>query len=263
MAYQRHGFTTKPNINMNYVFDKEKDNLLILLIGHNREMAKKLFYYNSKNYSHLANILHASINSLSLQNQITLLWITSIMRSMKNNRSSSILNRNSKHSYNKEKKGFHLNPHSSSKNMLHSECYHPLKSTLALNVEHELHNRNKFSATNLEKGWIIDSGASAHMTPYKRDCKSITNTERTIFLADGSSVQCRMMGVIEIPIYRRKKLIGTLKLDDVLIVPNLDRRLFSVNSFLNKGNNWVHFDKNYIQLGIHDGPTIKIPITSL
>ena len=56
-------------------------------------------------------------------------------------------------------------------------------------------------------------------------------------------------GLIDIPIHKGIKLIGTLKLDDDLIVPNLNGRLFSVDSFLNRGNNWVHFDKNYIQLG--------------
>ena len=49
----------------------------------------------------------------------------------------------------------------------------------------------------------------------------------------------------------------------MLIVPSLDRRLFSVNSFLQNGNNWVHFENNSIHLGIRDGPKIKIPITSL
>ena len=101
------------------------------------------------------------------------------------------------------------------------------------------------------------------MNPFKGDCKSIITTRRTIFLADGSSVQCRFMGIIEIAVHKRNMLIGNLKLDDVLIVPNLDRRLFSICSFLSKGNNWVHFNKDYIQLGINDGPTIKIPITSL
>ena len=138
-----------------------------------------------------------------------------------------------------------------------------MKSTLALSVEHELQSKNKFAASNLEKGWIIDSGASAHMTPFKKDCKSISTTWRTIYLAAGSSVQCRFVGIIEIPIHKGNRIIGTLKLEDVLVVPNLDRRLFSVNAFLNKGNNWVHFDKSFIKLGINDGPTIKIPNSSL
>ena len=137
-----------------------------------------------------------------------------------------------------------------------------LKSTLALSVEHKLQNRYKCAASNLEKGWIIDSGTSVHMPPFKKDCKSISTTRRTIYLADGSSVQCRFVGIIEIPIHQGNRIIGTLKLDVVLIVPNLNRRLFSEITFLNKGNNWVHFDKNFIKLGINDGPTIKISISS-
>ena len=42
-----------------------------------------------------------------------------------------------------------------------------VNSTLAFNVEHEIHSRNSLPATDIEKGWIIDSGASAHMTPFK------------------------------------------------------------------------------------------------
>ena len=49
----------------------------------------------------------------------------------------------------------------------------------------------------------------------------------------------------------------------MLIVPDLGRRLFSVNSFLASWNNGRHFVNNYIHLGIKDGPKIKIPISSL
>ena len=74
---------------------------------------------------------------------------------------------------------------------------------------------------------------------------------------------CKEMGKVDIPIYKNKKNIGILRLDNVLIVPNLDRRLFSVNSFLASGNNWVHFENNFIHFGIKDGPKIEIPFTSL
>ena len=115
----------------------------------------------------------------------------------------------------------------------------------------------------MEKGWVIDSGASAHMTPFRRDCKEIQQAHRKIFLADGSTVICKEMGKIDIPIIHNKREIGILRLDNILIVPNLDRRLFSVNSFLTSGNNWVHFENNYIHLGIKDGPKIKISLSSL
>ena len=42
-----------------------------------------------------------------------------------------------------------------------------------------------------------------------------------------------------IPIYNGKK-IGSLRLENVLIVPDLERRLSSVNSFLASGTNSVH-----------------------
>ena len=113
-------------------------------------------------------------------------------------------------------------------------------TTFAFNVEHELLAKNHLPAHDLESGWVIDSGASAHMTPFKKDCRDIQTTHRKIFLADGSVVLCNEMGIIDIPIQNGRITIGTLRLDNVLIVPSLDRRLFSVNSFLQNGNNWVH-----------------------
>ena len=129
--------------------------------------------------------------------------------------------------------------------------------------QHELSARNNFPATDLEKGWIIDSGASAHMTPFRKDCLNVQQTYKLIYLADGSTVLCKFMGNINIPIYDNRTKLGTLILEDVLIVPNLDRRLFSVNAFLSKGHNWVHFTQDNIKLGIKNGPSINIPITSL
>ena len=48
----------------------------------------------------------------------------------------------------------------------------------ALNVDHEIQAQNYLPATDIKRGWVIDSGASAHMTPYKRDCKDIQQTYR-------------------------------------------------------------------------------------
>ena len=87
------------------------------------------------------------------------------------------------------------------------------------------------------------------MTPYKRDCKNIQQTYRKIFLADGSSVYCNQMKNIDIPIKKRKQIIRTLRLEDLLIVPTLDMRLFSVNSFLLRGNNRILFQDGYIESG--------------
>ena len=65
------------------------------------------------------------------------------------------------------------------------------RSSFAYNVEHELLAKNHFPASDLEKGWVIDSGTSVHMTPFRRDCKDIQQTHRKIFLADGSTVTAK------------------------------------------------------------------------
>ena len=54
------------------------------------------------------------------------------------------------------------------------------------------------------------SGASAHMTPFKNDCTNIQPTYKMIYLADGSSVLCKHMGNISIPISKSKKVLGSL-----------------------------------------------------
>ena len=107
--------------------------------------------------------------------------------------------------------------------------------------QHEINARTKFPATDLEKRWIIDGGALVNMTTFKKDCNNIQPTYKIIYLADGSSALCKYMENISLTINKNNKVIGSLILEDVLIVPNMDRRLFSVNAFLSKGHNWVHF----------------------
>ena len=82
-------------------------------------------------------------------------------------------------------------------------------------------------------------------------------------MADGSLVVCREAGDISIPLKIKNGSNYNLMLKDVLIIPNLDRRLFSVNAFLRRGNNWVRFYQHHVELGIKSGPTIKIPNSSL
>ena len=84
-----------------------------------------------------------------------------------------------------------------------------------------------------------------------------------MLLADDSVVTCKEMGVKNIPIQIDKNILGTLRLDNVVIVPSLDMSSFSVDSFLQNGDNWVHFENNSIHLGIKDGSKIRIPIISL
>lgn len=119
------------------------------------------------------------------------------------------------------------------------------KSTYVFNVEHETLGRNHIPDSDLERGWVIDSAASVHMTPFIWDCKNIHVANRNIFLADGSAVLCKEMGTIEIPVLNGQIKLGILRLDKVLIIPSLDRGLFLVNSFFTKrkwsGSLWEFF----------------------
>ena len=122
---------------------------------------------------------------------------------------------------------------------LQNTIYHTTKANrqTAYMSQHELSARNNFPALIFEKGSIIDSRASTHMTPFQKDWINIQPTYKLIYLAYGLTVMCKFMGNINIPILAKNKELGTLILEDVLIVPNLDRRLFSVNVFLSKGHN--------------------------
>ena len=69
--------------NITYVFDKQKDNLLTLLIGHNRETVKRIFYNNSKNGNHINRTLSKSIRRLNPHNKTALLWVIYLMKGVK------------------------------------------------------------------------------------------------------------------------------------------------------------------------------------
>ena len=47
------------------------------------------------------------------------------------------------------------------------------ESIFALNVQHEVLDWNHLPAYDLERGWVIDSGASAHTTPFIKDCRDV------------------------------------------------------------------------------------------
>ena len=86
------------------------------------------------------------------------------------------------------------------------------------------------------------------MTPLTKDCYGIQRANGRIYLADVFSVICKQSSSINISIIKDKMNLCTQTLEDVLIVPNLERRLFSANLNLNKGNKWFHFEKTTFYL---------------
>ena len=91
MVYHKDRHQKNLSFYMNYIFDKRKDDLLTLLVGHNREVAKRIFYYNSKNSHHMQDLINTNIRRLCYNDKITVLWILSLMKAMKGNKSQSII----------------------------------------------------------------------------------------------------------------------------------------------------------------------------
>ena len=85
--------------------------------------------------------------------------------------------------------------------------------------------------------WLIDSGCSIHMTPYKSDLISdIKKSKILVQVANGNIVQADSIGSIKIRINDiTGKPSQDILLEEVLYVPGLSRRLFSVPQWTNAG----------------------------
>ena len=83
------------------------------------------------------------------------------------------------------------------------------------------------------EGWLLDSGASSHMCPFKNDFVELRSLNRavTVSIANGETVMAAGVGTIRV-VLRNKKPI---KIEDVLYVPGLDRRLLSIPALSARG----------------------------
>ena len=82
-------------------------------------------------------------------------------------------------------------------------------------------------------GWLLDSGASSHMCPFQDEFVDIRplNNSVSISIANGETMLAAGVGTIRV-ILKNKKPI---RIEDVLYVPELDRRLLSVSTLSAKG----------------------------
>jgi hypothetical protein len=82
-------------------------------------------------------------------------------------------------------------------------------------------------------GWLLDSGASSHMNPHKDEFDSLRplTPPTVISIANGSEVTAVAVGSIPIVLANGK----SVRVHDVLYVPELDRRLISISALVAKG----------------------------
>lgn len=106
---------------------------------------------------------------------------------------------------------------------------------------------NCITVSNVLSDWIIDSGATTHMTPSK---KFFTNYDRShrsqVLVADGKSLRVIGRGEVKLNLITNKGVkVFTLK--NVLHVPGLKSNLFSIRQFTASGEAVV-FDANKVYL---------------
>ena len=101
------------------------------------------------------------------------------------------------------------------------------------NTKHEERDEVMFMANNaIPSGWLIDSGASSHMSPMTSDFTEYQklNPVIEVTVADGAKVQAVGKGTIVLEGIKHR-----ITVTDVLHIPKLDRRLLSVSKLVERG----------------------------
>jgi len=105
--------------------------------------------------------------------------------------------------------------------------------------------------------WWIDSGASQHMTYEKKSLLNFQKFEQplSVMLADDSCLYSYGKGDVKLTVRDGDGSID-LTLNDVLFVPKIQNKLFSLPSVTDKGAS-VSFDKHSCEISI-DGKSYRI-----
>ena len=104
----------------------------------------------------------------------------------------------------------------------------------------------KYGDSSQLTNWILDSGATCHMTPEVSDIipGSLEDTDKYIEVADGHHVTSKQKGQVRIQMCddNGKTFIATLY--NVLLAPDLCNRLFSIVTLMNAGHIFI-FHKGF------------------
>ena len=78
--------------------------------------------------------------------------------------------------------------------------------------------------------WVMDSGATCHMTPHESDFlpETVRSANKVVEVADGHTVPATLCGTVLVITSTDLGQKINLRIEDVLLVPNLERRLFSL-----------------------------------
>jgi hypothetical protein len=105
--------------------------------------------------------------------------------------------------------------------------------------------------------WLIDSGASSHMTPHRSDL--VHNVERShaiVEVANGVLIRAELRGTVRIKLVdiNDAEQSCDILVHDVIYVPGLSRRLLSVDQWMAAGGD-IHFNMNHTTIRVVDSDT--------
>ena len=121
----------------------------------------------------------------------------------------------------------------------------------------EQYNEQAFTVCeDMAEGWLLDSGASSHMCPFKEEFSELRplKNQTYISIANGNKVSAGGIGTV--PVILKNKT--PIRIEDVLHVPDLDRRLLSIPALAEKGLN-VSFGRGVCE--IRDNERIVTQVT--
>ena len=100
------------------------------------------------------------------------------------------------------------------------------------------------SSTNIDSGWLVDSGASRHMTGDRRALTSYRKKKfiTQVELGDDSTYKIEGVGSTSLQLVSGM----VLHIDDILYVPSLTKNLLSVVGLEDKGYRVLFMDKKVI-----------------
>ena len=93
----------------------------------------------------------------------------------------------------------------------------------------------KFGDSSQQTNWILDSGATCHITPEVSDFipGSLEDMDRHIEVADGHHVTAKQKGQVRIKMCNNHGYPFIVTLHNALLAPDLCDRLFSIIKLMN------------------------------
>lgn len=102
--------------------------------------------------------------------------------------------------------------------------------------------KKPFNNATVSDEWIIDSGASRHMTPMRSIFTKLNPTRISVTIANGEKLRAEGLGEISISIDGQN-----IRMTDVLYVPGLDGNLLSISALNRKGLS-VYFHQHGVDI---------------